>query len=466
MSSVRFDAAAIAAATGGRVVRPGPAGPVATDTRALPPGAWFVALRGDRFDAHDFLATAAANGATGFVVEREPDPSIHGAVVVVADTTRALQALGRASREAFAGPVVGLTGSSGKTTTRTLISLALSPLGPVHQTVGNLNNHIGVPLTLLARPEDARAMVIEMGTSGPGEIEVLARAAVPDVRLIVNVGPAHLQELGGLDGVAREKGTLFSTALPGNAVCVNVDDPRIVALPVPDGVRRLQWGRSGDVALREAVVDPVALATTAAWDTPYGVVRARIPAPGEHIAHNASGALCVALALGVDLRDAALALEGYEPVGMRLRSEPLPGGGRALNDAYNANPASMEASLRLVAGLPGRKAVVLGDMLELGATEDEWHLRIVALAESLGFDRVVLVGPRMHRARHAAPGAFAFEGPDSPAHSPTGGGVTAADRVREWLRGESDVVLFKGSRGAKVERVLHQVQGETEQGDH
>src|SRR5262249_41872378 len=157
----------------------------------------------------NFLKLAAENGAAGFVVERiEPDMPA-GGVVKVEDTTDALQALGRASRLSFKGPVVGLTGSSGKTTTRSLMALALSPLGRVHQTTGNLNNHIGVPLTLLARPADAAAMVIEMGTSGPGEIEILAQCAVPDVRLIVNVGPAHLEELGGLDGVAREKGMLF-----------------------------------------------------------------------------------------------------------------------------------------------------------------------------------------------------------------------------------------------------------------
>lgn len=454
--SVRFDGMAIAQATGGRLVRQAPAGPIGTDTRTLPAGAWFVALKGDRFDAHDFLETAAQRGAAGCVVEREDVPW-QGGMVVVPDALRALQDLGRAARDRFQGPVVGLTGSSGKTTTRALAALALSPLGFVHQTTGNLNNHIGVPLTLLARPEEARAMVVEMGTSAPGEIAVLADIARPEVRLIVNVGPAHLLELGGLAGVAVEKGALFASARPGDTVCVNVDDPRVEALPVPPGVRRLTWGSRGEIVLKDAIVDPKTLATDATWESPVGLLRARIPTPGQHIAHNAAGALCIALALGIDLREAAAALERYEPVGMRLREEPLPQGGRALNDAYNANPASMAASLRLLASLPGRRAAVLGDMLELGTGEAEWHARTAQLAHELGLDRVFLVGPRMAAAAANCPGCAAFVEPED-----------AVQPLADWLSsgGSDDVVLFKGSRGARVERVLGGVRGESRDGEH
>jgi UDP-N-acetylmuramoyl-tripeptide--D-alanyl-D-alanine ligase len=454
--SVKFDGKAIVEATGGRLVKDAPAGPVGTDTRGLGPGDWFLALKGERFDAHNFLGVAAERGATGCVVEREDVPWT-GGMVVVPDGLRALQDLGRASRRAFEGPVIGLTGSSGKTTTRTLTALAISSLGAVHQTSGNLNNHIGVPLTLLARPDDARAMVVEMGTSGPGEIAVLADIATPNVRLIVNVGPAHLLELGGLDGVAREKGALFASARPGDTICVNADDERVAALPTPAGVRRLTWGRTGEVALKEASVDPKSLATSASWETPMGLVRARIPTPGLHIAHNAAGALCVALALGLDLREAAAALERYEPVGMRLKEEALPGGGRALNDAYNANPASMAASLRMLAGLPGRRAAVLGDMLELGPDEASWHQQTAALAHELGLDQVFLVGPRMAAAAAHCPGCAAYADPEE-----------AINPLLSWLShgGSGDVVLFKGSRGARVERVLHGVRGEPRDGGH
>ena len=448
---MKFDAAAIAAATGGTLLRDGPAGPVVTDTRALAPGAWFLALSGERFDGHDFLPRAAEGGAAGCVVALDPGPEWTVGAVRVPDTERALQALGRAARDRLSCPVVGLTGSSGKTTTRALIALALSPLGAVHQSTGNLNNHLGVPMTLLATSEDAAAAVVEMGTSGPGEIALLADIARPDVRLVINAGPAHLEELGGLDGVAHEKGALFRSARPGDVVCVNLDDARVRGIPVPPGVRRIGWGRAAEASIRllDAVVDPDTLHTHARYATPEGEVLADLPTPGIHVAADAAAALAVARALGVDLGAAAAALSRYEPVGMRLRLERLPGGALALNDAYNANPASMEASLRTLAALPGRKAAVLGDMLELGEDEAAWHERVAAVAGSLDIDLVVLVGPRMARAAPYARGrGEVWEAVD---------GVALVERLAGWLR-EGDRVLFKGSRGARVERIVQSLQ--------
>lgn len=443
---MRFDAEAIAKVTQGVVLHDGPAGAILTDTRRLEPGCWFLAIVGDRFDGHDFLAQAEAAGVAGVIVSRPVPEGWSVGAVQVENTTTALQGLGRAARRAFEGPVVALSGSSGKTTTRALIALALSPLGEVHQTVGNLNNHFGVPMTLLAAPSTAALQVVEMGTSSPGEIAVLAMIGEPDVRLLVNVGPAHLEELGGLEGVAREKGSLFATARPGDVVVVNLDDPFLAALPIPEGVRVVTWGRGGDIDLLDARLDPEALATDCRWSTPQGDVAARLPVPGAHIAHNAAGALACAYALGVDLGEAAAAMEGYQPVGMRLRVERLVGGAQALNDAYNANPASMEASLRLLAQLPGRRVAVMGDMLELGPDEAAWHEQVVALAHTLGLDQVVLVGPRMAAAQAACPGADAFETPEA-----------ALASLRGTL-GPTDRVLFKGSRGAAVERVLTGLQ--------
>lgn len=448
---MNLDGTTIAAATGGQLIANAPAGPICTDTRALTGGSWFLALIGDRFDGHDFLARAAEAGAAGCVVSRPPPAGAwSGGVVLVDDTTEALAALGRHVRAQFGGPVIGLTGSSGKTTTRALIALALSPLGRIHQTEGNLNNHLGVPMTLLATPDDAAAMVIEMGTSSPGEIEHLARLARPTVRLIVNVGPAHLEELGGLDGVAVEKGALFRTASPGQVCCVNVEDERVAAIALPEGVRRITFGAGGDVSLGEVRIEPGQLQTSASYDTPTGTVSAHIPAPGRHVALNAAGALAVACALGIDLRASADALSGYQPVGMRMRPETLPSGAVALNDAYNANPQSMEASLKVLAAMPGRRAAVLGDMLELGPDEAVWHERIAQLAGELSLELVILVGPRMAAAAHACEGvavqAFA-EASD------------AIEPLRAWL-GEGDVVLLKGSRGARVEQVLQGLTGE------
>lgn len=451
-----LDGATIARATGGRLIRPAGAGPVLTDTRALVPGAWFCALRGERFDAYDFLDQAAAAGAGGCIVAKEPPASWEGGAVVVQDTTVALQDLGRFVRSQLQVPVVALSGSSGKTTTRSLIALALSPLGAVHQTVGNLNNHLGVPMTLLATPEEADVLVVEMGTSSPGEIRFLCELATPDLRLLVNVGPAHLEELGGLDGVAEEKGAMFATARPGDQVVVNLDDPRVAARPIPEGVRRWTYGRSAgaDVRLVEAEIEPSTLSTRATYAVGKGTHTVTLPAPGAHFAHNGAGAVACALALGVDAGAAVAALAGYAPVGMRLRAEPLPKGATALNDAYNANPQSMEASLRLLASLPGRRVAVLGDMLELGPDEGHFHTETARLAGELGLDLVVLVGPRMSRAAPAVDGVPCWAAED---------GLTLADRLADWI-GPEDRVLFKGSRGARVERILHHLQGNTDEG--
>lgn len=443
---MNFDTAQIVAATGGVAIGGGGAGPVLTDTRALVPGCWFLALVGERFDGHAFAAAAAAAGARGGVFARDPGPGWTLPWVRVSDTTSALQRLGTAARWRVNGPVVGLTGSSGKTTTRGLIAAALHQLGQVHQTSGNLNNHLGVPMTLLATPPQAAAVVVEMGTSAPGEIATLAEIAQPDARLVVNVGPAHLQELGGLAGVAVEKGALLRSAREQDVVAINLDDPYIAAMTVPG--RRVSWGRAeaADVRMVEARVDPAQWCTWASYRTPVGALSVRLPAPGEHIAHNAAGALAVAHGLGLDLERAAQDLDRYEPVGMRQRFEPLPGGAIAINDAYNANPASMRAAIELLVTVQARRVAVLGDMLELGSEEARWHDEVVRYAASRGIDQLVLVGPRMAAA----------------AHDVTALRTTDPEEAARWLAGSlaaGDHLLFKGSRGARVERVLQALVG-------
>ncbi|MEN0065555.1 MAG: UDP-N-acetylmuramoyl-tripeptide--D-alanyl-D-alanine ligase [Myxococcota bacterium] len=449
---MKLDGSTIAAATGGTLVRDAAAGDIITDTRTLERGSWFLAISGDRFDGHEFLDQAQAKGAIGCVVSQPVPESWTGGAVVVPDTTRALQALGRHVRQGFEGPVVGLTGSSGKTTTRALIACAIQPLGEIHQTKGNLNNHWGVPMTFLATPETAKALVVEMGTSGPGEIELLARLSSPNVRLIVNVGPAHLEELGGLDGVKQEKGAMFATARPGDVCCVNVDDERVATIAIPDGARRLEFGgpQADTVALLEAQLIPDQLATRARYRTPEGEVEVTLPAPGRHVALNAAGALCVAIALGIDPRAAAQGLASYTPVGMRMRPERLPSGALALNDAYNANPDSMKASLSVLAAMPGKRWAVLGDMFELGPQEAQWHRQVAGQAGALGLDHVVLVGPRMAEAAAACVG-------------PAVQAFTQPTEAATWLQGRlgpDDVILFKGSRGARLEEILRALKPE------
>lgn len=455
-----YDGQQLAKATGGALVQDGPAGPISTDSRRLRAGDWFLALSGERFDGHDFLPHALAAGCAGVVAREVPEGWTAG-FVRVTDGLSALQDIARATRRDFEGPVVGLTGSAGKTTTRAMVGLVLEALGPVHQTLGNLNNHIGVPLTIVAAPLDAASWVLEMGMSGFGEIDLLQEIGAPTVRLVTNVGAAHLEGVGDLAGVARAKGELFDGARPGDVCCVNQDDPRVAAMPLPEGVRVIRYGRSQacDVRLTDAAVDPETLATRFRIETAQGVVRGQLPSPGLHLAENATAATAVALALRVPLETVGPALARYEPVGMRQRIEDGPLGLRVINDAYNANPMSTAASLRTLAAVTGaRRVALLGDMLELGRAEAEAHHEALRLARSLGLDLVGTAGPRYQAAAADLAEATDPSRPPPPLLA-RADAEDLARAVRPFLR-EGDVVLLKGSRGLAMERVLQSLSAD------
>jgi UDP-N-acetylmuramoyl-tripeptide--D-alanyl-D-alanine ligase len=288
-----------------------------------------------------------------------------------------------------------------------------------------------------------------MGMSAPGEIHRLQAIARPTVRLVTNVAAAHLEGTGSLDGVARCKQELFDGARAGDVLLVNQDDPRVAEMPYPklEGLRLLRYGQSNgcDISLRTAVVDPSSLDTLVQIETPRGAFTARLSAPGQHIALDALAAAAVGHALGLGNDGIAAGLNAWKPIGMRMRVEHLPGGITVLNDAYNANPASVCAALKTLAALPGRRIALLGDMLELGADEARAHREICTLAGALALDLVGLAGPRMLAASSAASGA--------------GEVVTAVDAVAlgRALSGRlrpGDTLLVKGSRDARMERVL------------
>jgi UDP-N-acetylmuramoyl-tripeptide--D-alanyl-D-alanine ligase len=330
-----------------------------------------------------------------------------------------------------------------------MVALVAEALGPVHQTEGNLNNHVGVPLTILAAPPEARAWVLEMGMNHFGEIALLQDIAAPTVRLVTNVGAAHLEGVGDLDGVARAKGELFEGARPGDVCCVNGDDPRVRALPIPPGAQRLVYGRQKgfDVRWTDAEVRPDTLSTWFRVEVGPDTVEGVIPSPGLHLAANACAAVAAGVALGVPTVGMGAALGRYEPIGMRLRVEEGPRGTRIVNDAYNANPSSMDASLRMLAGLAGvRRVAVLGDMLELGAEEAAAHRAVLELAAALGLDEVLVAGPRFRAPAEELGVTWA---PDAASLAP----ILAA-RLRP-----RDVVLVKGSRGMAMERVLQGLGG-------
>lgn len=440
-----FDAATIAHATRGELVQPGAAGPITTDSRRVPPGAWFVALSGDRFDGHEFLGVVAASGAAGAVVSRAPAGWTRG-LVLVPDTLTALQDIASFAREEFHGPVIGITGSAGKTSTRVMVVEVLRALGNVHHTQGNLNNHIGLPLTLCAMPPDADVLVVELGMNHLGEIDRLQAIARPTVRLITNVGAAHVEGCGSLDGVSRAKQELYDGAVGGDILCVNLDDPRISAMPIPEGVRVVTYGTGPEATIRltDVGIDPERLQTRIRIETPDGTVRATLEVPGMHLAINAAAATAVAWALRVPLDGIGPALSRFQPEGMRNRVEHV-GGVAVLDDAYNANPISMLAALTTLASLRGRKFAALGDMLELGGEEAHAHAEVLAAAAAAA-DKVWVTGPRMSDAAQNLPSVRTFVDAEA-----------LADALVAALT-EGDVLLVKGSRGARMERVVERLR--------
>jgi len=449
---MKLDSRAIAEATGGRHIRAGTAGSIWTDSRKVQPGDWFLAIQGVRFDAHDFLPQVAAKGCAGVIAVHVPEGWDRG-FIQVNDTLEALQDIARFVRQDFDGPVIGITGSAGKTTTRAMVALAIGAMGPVHATVGNLNNHIGVPLTHLAAPPSAVAWVVEMGMNALGEIHLLQDISAPTVRLITNVAAAHLEGVGSLDGVARAKGELFDGARPGDICCINLDDPRIRQRPIPSKVQTLTYGAHADATVRliDATVDGASLSTQFRVETPSGAVSGLIRSPGLHLATNATAALAVAVALGLDPRDAAARISTYTPVGMRQRLQDGPLGTQVINDAYNANPLSTKVSVDTLAAVVGRRRIaLLGDMLELGPTEDSLHVEVLEHALELGLELVGTAGPRYARARehlvsrgHASAHAL-LSAPDAAA--------LARQLATEIAPG--DLLLLKGSRGLAMETVL------------
>ncbi len=441
-----FDGATIARATRGELVRDAAAGALTIDSRRVAPGSWFVALAGEKFDGHDFLPVVGASGAAGAIVHRAPE-GWNAGLVVVPDTLVALQDVARHVRDGFHGPVVGITGSAGKTSTRVMVVDVLRALGQVHHTQGNLNNHIGLPLTLCALQPDADALVVELGMNHLGEIALLQGIARPTVRLITNVGAAHVEGCGSIEGVAQAKQELFDGAQPGDVLCVNLDDPRIAAMPHPEGVRVVTYGTAADATIRltDVSVDGARLQTRLRIETPDGTVLATLQVPGAHLAINAAAAVAVAWALRVPVETLGAALSRFQPEGMRNRVEVI-GGVSVLDDAYNANPTSMVAAVRTLAAFPGRRFAALGDMLELGSSEADGHAEVLRAALDAGLAGVHVTGPRMATAATAFAGVTVH--PDA---------ETLADALAAQLAA-GDALLVKGSRGARMERVVERLR--------
>lgn len=413
---------------------------VSTDSRTLQPGELFVALDGPRFDGHDYLPAVAAAGAAGALVRRA-----HPALpcLEVADPLTALGQLAAAWRSHFDIPVLAVTGSSGKTTVKELLAAAVAGLGPVLATRGNRNNHIGVPLTLLELRDEHRVAVVEMGMSHAGEIAHLTDLTRPTLGLISNAGPAHLEGLGSVAAVARAKGELIER-LPQDAVAVlNADDAHCPLWRQLAANRRVITFGLDQAADVRADYRLAADGADLELRTPQGRISTRLALLGRHNVQNALAATAAALAAGARLADVAVGLTAIGPVPGRLYPLPAQHGARLIDDSYNANPLSVQAAIAVLAGLPGERVLVLGDMGELGADAAGLHAQCGVAARAAGIEHLVTLGPL------SAAAAAAF-GTDAVACREL---AQVLDAVGTLLRpGVS--VLIKGSRSAGMERVV------------
>jgi UDP-N-acetylmuramoyl-tripeptide--D-alanyl-D-alanine ligase len=435
----------VARVVGGRLQPPSAHGTtargVSTDTRTIRRGEIFFALRGPRFDGHAFAAEAFARGAAAVVADHALD--VGGPVIVVADVVRALGDLAAAYRMAIPARVVAVTGSVGKTTTKDMIAHVLSHQGRTVRAPASYNNHIGVPLTVLSADPETEYLVVEAGISRPGDMDHLAAILRPDVAVCTTVAESHLEGLGAVDAVAREKGRLFDFMRAGGTAVRNADNPWTRRMRPPESVAVVEFG-----VLRPCEFQVRAAHGRNGWisfilrDIPF-----KIPAPSLSFATNAAAAAAACWALGVAVEECAARLRSFVPPPMRMEVS-MRGEIRFVNDAYNANPASVRAALAAFVRAPcrGRRIAVLGDMKELGPQSQRLHDEVVRFAASLrGLHGLLLVGPLMSRAAVHAVGRTDWLDVEDAA--------AAARWLRLWAR-PGDAVLLKASRAVRLETVL------------
>lgn len=420
----------------------GPVTGVCTDSRRVGPQELFIALKGARFDAHEFIDSQMQ--AAGIVVTREL--AVDLPQLVVKDTRLALGDLARQWRSSLRAPVIGLTGSNGKTTVKEMIAAILATQGQVYATRGNLNNDIGLPLSLLALRETHDYAVMEMGANHFGEIDYLTHIACPDVALITNAAAAHLEGFKDLDGVARAKGEIFSGLREDGIAVINADD--IYAEYWRSKCRRHQVVSFGfaDWADVRGQWEPGGPLQIGSGDDGVSI---DLPLAGRHNAANALAAATAALAVGVTLMDVKQALETMTPVAGRLQRKQARSGLQIIDDSYNANPASLEAAIEVLAAEPAPRCLVLGDMGELGAAAGELHRAMGRLAHKAGIERLYTLG-------EFARGAAAAFGSEARSFSDCDALIQA---LQEDL-GEPATVLVKGSRYMRMERVVAALLGD------
>jgi UDP-N-acetylmuramoyl-tripeptide--D-alanyl-D-alanine ligase len=415
---------------------------VGTDTRALAPGVLFVALRGENFDAHDFVAEAEAKGATALLLHRDLDSDLPR--VLCADTEEALGEIAAGMQKERSAVVVALTGSNGKTSVKALLQGILARAGRTYFNPGNRNNEIGLPLAVLDAPEDAEFAIYEMGAGKPGDIAYLASIVPPQVALVNNIAPAHLERMGSLLGVAETKGAIYE-ALPDDGVAViNADDAFAAYFAtIAGGRRKLRFGIDNDADVRGERIMQADGASSFTLHTPAGSAEILLPLPGRHNVLNALAASALALAAGAPFAAIVEGLRHAEPVQGRQIAHRLANGAVLIDDSYNANPGSVTAAIATLVQASGTSWLVLGDMKELGEGAAQLHAEIGLRAKQAGLDRLWTIG-ELSREASACFGAGARHFVDQ---------ETLIAALRSELHAGARC-LIKGSRSSAMDRVV------------
>jgi UDP-N-acetylmuramoyl-tripeptide--D-alanyl-D-alanine ligase len=421
---------------------------IAIDSRKISQGDLFVALKGERFDAHQFLSDIA-DKASGLVVSAA-DKSLNLPQWVVEDTTQALGQLARMQRDQFDGLLIAITGSNGKTSVKEMVSSILRQSKSVHATTGNLNNHIGVPLTLLSMQADTEVAVIEMGASGAGDINYLCDVAKPHVALINNIQHAHIEGFGSIEGVASAKAEIYEGLVPSGTAVVNIDlpwsqkwlnsleDKQIIRFSLDqtdadfyaenieilsNGCCRFDLCQSGDKEIFRQVVE--------------------MPIPGIHSVKNALAAAACTAAVGIDIKQIAAGLIAFEPVAGRLKTIQLTTDIKLIDDTYNANPDSFNAAIDVLRASAGYRVLIMGDMAELGDRGVELHQQVGDYASECGIDAMCTVGILSSVASDQFGGSH-YESKEA----------LVADLMKSIRNHQSATILVKGSRSAGMEKVV------------
>lgn len=457
---VLWSRAALAGSMGGRVPRKlaGSVRSVSIDTRTLEPGGLYFAIKGDVHDGHSFVAAALEKGAAAAVVDtaHAKDFAADAPLIVVEDVLKGLERLGRASRARLNCPVIAVTGSVGKTSTKEMLRVALRRQGRVHASVASYNNHWGVPLTLARTPARTEFGIYEIGMSNPYEILPLTAMVRPHVAIVTTVEPVHLAQFHGIEAIADAKGEIFSGLEPGGVAIINADNPHAARLATHAGasragrIVRFGTGSNADVRMLDVHLDPdFSLVSAEVFGIP---VSYRIGAAGRHFAMNSLAVLAAAHVIGADLALAALSLQEFGSVEGRGKRLTLRVGDRdftLVDESYNANPSSMRAALAVTGSMPrgsrGRRIAVLGDMLELGPEAAALHAGLAEPVVENDIDLVFASGPLMRSLYQALPadrrGAYA--------EASDGLAPLLCDAVQP-----GDVVMIKGSLGSKMARVV------------